>query len=156
MDDEEALLQAALAISMGQSTSDTLPASTDQTFGETVVDEEDDDDEDEEEEAMRLALEMSLVSSPPPSSISSSQEQGQGKTDVASDKEKSNNGAAPMDVDGGGGVLDAEFLNQLLGSVDADMNDPLIQAALQQLNAGNASKSDKKEDDTESKKRKHG
>lgn len=152
MDDEEALLQAALAISMGQSTSDTLPASTDQTMGETVVDEEDDEDEDEEEEAMRLALEMSLVSSPPPSS----QEQGQGTTNVASDKEKSNNGAAPMDVDGGGGVLDAEFLNQLLGSVDADMNDPLIQAALQQLNAGNASKSDKKEDDTESKKRKHG
>jgi hypothetical protein len=34
--------------------------------------------------------------------------------------------------------LDPNFVNELLGSVDVDLNDPLIQAALAQLGAGGA------------------
>ena len=41
---------------------------------------------------------------------------------------------------GVGGAVDADFVNQLLGSVGVDQNDPLMQAALEQLGAsgGNA------------------
>jgi hypothetical protein len=50
--------------------------------------------------------------------------------------------------------LDPAFVSRLLGSVDVDQNDPLIQAALAQLNAANAPDSKGGEDSKESRKRK--
>lgn len=46
--------------------------------------------------------------------------------------------SAPVESSSGaatGGFLDAEFVKQLLGGVDVDPNDPLIQAALAQMGA---------------------
>ena len=56
--------------------------------------------------------------------------------------------SAGTDSTGGGSFLDPAFVSQLLGSVDVDQNDPLIQAALAQLQgpgagAGNDGKGDK-------------
>jgi hypothetical protein len=45
---------------------------------------------------------------------------------------------------GASGGLDADFVNQLLGSVGVDQNDPLMQAALEQLAAEQAAKDDKR------------
>ena len=49
--------------------------------------------------------------------------------------------------------LDAAFVSELLGSVDVDLNDPLIQAALAQLGAG-AGASNVGGDENNAKKRK--
>ncbi len=96
------------------------------------------DEEDEEERALRLALEMSLVSSPPESKTS-----------------EDTSTSAAMEVDAGTALLDADLVNQLLGSVDADPNDPIIQAALQQLNSGKKKAEDSSDKD-DTKKRKQG
>jgi hypothetical protein len=40
---------------------------------------------------------------------------------------------ASTDLGAAGAFLDADFVNQLLSSVDVDQNDPLIQAALAQM-----------------------
>ena len=45
--------------------------------------------------------------------------------------------------------MDADFVNQLLGSVEVDLNDPFIVAAREQLDAA---KSEQKNDDKETKK----
>ena len=50
------------------------------------------------------------------------------------------------------GLMDPEFVSQLLGSVDVDLNDPLIQAALQQLQAD--SKPEEKDGDDSNKRAK--
>jgi hypothetical protein len=53
--------------------------------------------------------------------------------------------------------LDPEFVKQLLGGADFDPNDPLIQAALAQMNieaAGSAENKKKGEDESDAKKRK--
>jgi hypothetical protein len=103
------------------------------------------DDEDEEEKALRLALEMSLMSTPP-------DVKPQSTTNAPS-----TSSAATSANTAESGVLDADFVNQLLGSVDADMNDPLILAALQQLNSSNAEKKDdEKEGPENNKKQRHG
>jgi hypothetical protein len=49
---------------------------------------------------------------------------------------------------GASGGLDADFVNQLLGSVGVDQNDPLMQAALEQLAAEQAAKDDKRPNPT--------
>ena len=53
------------------------------------------------------------------------------------------------------GIDDPEFLSSLLGAVDVDMNDPLIQAALAQL-SGNTSADTTSTGDKPVQKRKHG
>ena len=52
----------------------------------------------------------------------------------------------------GGGVVDSAFVDQLLQGTDLD--DPLVQAALAQLNASNNSSNNNKEGDNSKKKRK--
>lgn len=121
-EDEEALLQAALAISM----QDFAPPS--ESAAAPAVTEAEDAEDDDDQEAIRQALEMSLDIRP---------------TDQATAPATASNDAA---------FLDPEFVSQLLGSVDVDLNDPLIQAALQQL------QSDSKEgdgDDDKNKRAKH-
>jgi len=141
-EDEEALLQAALAISL-QDTSGQQQEQGDVSVQDRVQqemeqqDEEYDDDMDEE---MRLALAMSMeeeVSRPTATSSSSSS-----STNTSSDTPAV--------------LLDSDFVSQLLGSVEVDKDDPLIQAALQQLGAGGEQKEkdDEKRDESGSKKRK--
>ena len=77
------------------------------------------EEEEDDEDALQLALQMSMAAA---------EEQGGGGAAEAS----------------GGGVLDADFVNQLLGSVGVDQNDPLMQAALEQLGAAGASSGDEK------------
>ena len=43
--------------------------------------------------------------------------------------------AQPADVTETPSFLDAEFVRQLLGGVDVDPNDPMVQAALAQMSA---------------------
>jgi hypothetical protein len=88
------------------------------------------DEEDDEEMLMQRALELSMVSSP------QNDEATSGGTTTA----------APVQS------IDPDFLQSLLGSVDVDLNDPLIQAALAQLEGASGTATTK--DDTNSKKRK--
>lgn len=136
-DDEEALLQAALAISMQQdshppaaavSAPVAAPASTAQeNSGEAM-------DVDEEEEAMRQAMLLSLGESAPaqaPPAASSSVPQPAVSAPAATS---------------GLSFLDEAFANELLGSLEGvDPNDPSILAIKEQLDA--AKKSGEKKDD---------
>ena len=84
--------------------------------GDEREDEDDGNPEEDDEEALQLALQMSMAEA----------QQGDEGGDAA------------------GGVLDADFVNQLLGSVGVDQNDPLMQAALEQLGAAAPSSGDEK------------
>lgn len=53
----------------------------------------------------------------------------------------------PANTSNDSAFLDPEFVSQLLGSVDVDLNDPLIQAALQQLQSDSKEGEEKGEDD---------
>lgn len=119
-EDEEALLRAALAISMGENVNTATEQKT----------QNNDDDEDEDERALRLALELSLKASEPESADSDAVNQSVAEADALSNAS--------------GNLLDQEFVSQLLGSVDVDLNDPLIQAALQQLQESSATPSNNK------------
>ena len=70
-----------------------------------------------------MALELSMGSSPAAPSTSA-------QTSTLS------SGAATDTSSAQGGFLDPAFVSQLLGSVDVDQSDPLIQAALAQMGAG--------------------
>ena len=50
--------------------------------------------------------------------------------------------------------LDSAFVSELLGSVDVDLNDPLIQAALAQMGAGGSGNNTTGDDTNNAKKRK--
>lgn len=105
---------------------------------------------------MRLALELSLGAS-----SSSSRDASAGAAAVAGGAATEHQSTSETDAMA---FLDPEFVNQLLGSVDVDMNDPLIQSALAQMGAakpsgdgavgGGASGGGAGEDDKDSKKRK--
>lgn len=73
------------------------------------------EEEEDDEQALALALQMSMAES-----------------------------ADAGHQSGSGSALDADFVNQLLGSVGVDQNDPLMQAALEQLAAEQAAKDDKR------------
>lgn len=62
--------------------------------------------------------------------------------------------AAPANASNDAAFLDPEFVSQLLGSVDVDLNDPLIQAALQQLQS-DSKEGEEKGDDDKNKRAKH-
>ena len=120
-EDEEALLQKALAMSYR----DVYEAPQIPTENK---------EEDEEEEALRMALEISMQQNQNPSTSSTSKNEADST------------------------FLDPAFINQLLGSVDVDQNDPLIQAALAQMgvqgkpeDASPETKKRKNEDENEKK-----
>lgn len=146
-EDEEALLQAALAISLQDSTSTSdqhhvesndddvtqkqesleQEQATEKTENNAFEERMDDEYEDEMDEEMRLALAMSLE-----------------EESNATSQSTSDNSAPAV-------LLDADFVSQLLGSVDVDHDDPLIQAALQQLTSGGSSNDEEKLNDDEKK-----
>ena len=74
--------------------------------------------------ALRLALEMSLG----------------GGAAAASAGGAATSAAAAAPADDSMAFLDPAFVSQLLGSVDVDISDPLIQSALAQMGAAGAAK----------------
>lgn len=137
-DDEDSLLQRALELSMLSSiqTAPNTETSVTSTAGQSSVNAMA-LDEDDEEEALRRAMELSMQDSEQPSSQD---------TDY---------------VDSASAFLDPAFVSRLLGSVDVDENDPLIQAALAQIGSASSSstgagKAGQEEGARESKKRKDG
>lgn len=116
-EDEEALMQRALEMSMRDmemSTGDNEGGATQGGFGMDM----------DEEESLKQALALSTgaVPPPPPSSSSTS--------------------TLPPAPPAGAGVVDSAFVSQLLGGVD--QSDPLVAAALAQL--GGAQTEEKKEE----------
>mmetsp|Transcript_24205 Transcript_24205/g.22009 ORF Transcript_24205/g.22009 Transcript_24205/m.22009 type:complete len:390 (-) Transcript_24205:43-1212(-) len=90
------------------------------------IEESNNDDDLDEDEALRLALEMSMVHSP----------------------------ETKPDTTNNNSTINPEYLNSLLGSVDVDLTDPQIQAALAQLSGENVNNNDSN-NNTNSKKRKN-
>lgn len=143
-EDEETLMQQALALSMLDL---EVPSSGTSGAAVTAVPEaapstEAAEDEDEDEE-MRLALAMSVGAGDSAPAATAAAGAGASTTTTATAPDST---TATSVTDG---AIDQEFINQLLGSVDADMNDPLIQAALAQYQedvaragAGDGSKED--------------
>lgn len=82
---------------------------------------------------MLAAIQMSLADNNPPPPAASTETATTTAPPAASD------------------AIDAEFMNQLLGSVDADINDPLIQAALAQLQGDVTGEKDKKDKEKDNK-----
>ena len=128
-EDEDALLQAALALSMGDSQGGGDEVRDESTVVRVsaskllhlalllIVQSGDADAEDggvdgDDEVALRVALQLSMAEA----------EQGGEE----------------------GAALDANFVSQLLGSVGVDRNDPLMQAALEQLGTRSPSSGDAK------------
>lgn len=101
-DDEEALMQRALEMSMREMTTTENDVRAGENSGAVGNDQEEDIDEEEE---LRRALALSTG------------------TDTSS--------AAPVATTAGDSFVDPDFVSQLLGG--ADQTDPLIQAAMQQL-----------------------
>lgn len=146
-EDEEALLQQALEMSMRDLSTQEAAAATAASSSSSSNTNNDSnvniaqtttaaeaDDEDDEEAALQAALALSMAEAttattppPPPAAVASST-------------------SMP--------ALDADFVNQLLGSVNVDPNDALIQAALAQLlpNSGSNSNSSSSSNDNDSNK----
>lgn len=129
-DDDESLMQQALEMSMREIYGDAAAVgeSAPTSAASGGVDEAGNDMD--EEDALRIALELSMVET----------------TDVIPSH---GTGSAPVTASPTGtssvneamealGIEDPEFLSTLLGSVDVDMNDPLILAALAQLTGSKA------------------
>lgn len=141
-DDEDALLQRALELSMISSLSTpaetATPAPIAQASDTSSVSavEMTLDEEDEDEAAMRLAMELSM------------------QAEAAAAAPSTATPVAPAVTSETEGFLDPAFVSQLLGAVDVDSDDPLIRAALAQINAGAGSSGASEE--KESKKRKDG
>lgn len=125
-EDEEALLQAALAISM-QGT--PAPAATEAPAAPVEMEVDDDD-----EEALQAAMLLSLAGSAP------------ADAETPPPAPSSEPAAAPSTVPAAGTFMDTDFVNQLLGSVEVDPNDPFIVAAREQFDA--AQSEQKKSDDS--------
>lgn len=108
--------------------------------------------EEDEETLMQQALALSMLDLEVPSSGATETEtEAAGPAPEAEGDDKEMRMALAMSVGGDGapaadtapaagadGAIDQEFINQLLGSVDADMSDPLIQAALAQYQQASA------------------
>jgi 26S proteasome regulatory subunit N10 len=140
-EDEETLMQQALALSMldlevpssGTAEASAAPGAAVAPAGE--------EEEEEMDEEMRLALAMSVG----------------GDSAVAVPAAAPAAATAVPAAGAADGAIDQEFLNQLLGSVDADLSDPLIQAALAQYqqqgaNASDDSKKRPRDEDKDAKK----
>ena len=103
-------------------------------------------DDDDEEEAMRAALLLSMGGSPAPDAAPT-----QTPVPAPAGNTPPPAPAAPA-APAAGAYMDGDFVNQLLGSVDVDPNDPFIAAAREQLNAAQAEKNEKEERKDDSKK----
>lgn len=129
-DDEDALMQQALALSMQGMSTDSPKAPTD-SAASTAADAAQGDDEDEEDALMQQALALSMSSGAQPP-------------------------AAPATGDAGaaaGGFMNPEFVKQIFGDTEVDLSDPIIRAALEQAlednkerEGGDDSKKRKKDD----------
>lgn len=140
-DEEEELMRQALEMSLrefGGSSSNDIESSSAPPPVETTataMDESNDADEGDidEEEALRQALELSMA-----------EEVGNQPQSTANNANVPAFGVgASNDI---GGVTDPEFLRLLLGSVDADINDPLIQDALAQLSGASANQTEQRKE----------
>lgn len=129
-EDEDAVLQAALAISMESA---RAPNSAETPVAPSM----EVDDEDDEEAALQAAMLLSMADSSPAAPAAS--------TPAATL-------ATPVVAPPAAGTfMDADFVNQLLGSVEVDPNDPFIVAAREQLDAAQSEKNkseDSKKDET--------
>lgn len=131
MNDEDALLQQALAMSMaegvGGESGSAAAEGTSTAAGEKMDTGGDDEDEDE---AIQMALQMSM------------------QADDGNAEDAKGDGAAAAGASASGQFQDPQFVNQLLGSLPGvDPNDPAIQAALKSASGGEKEKEgDKKED----------
>lgn len=120
-DDEDSLLQRALELSMLSSMPSAAPRTATSTAPTEPLSENSVAmNEDDEEEALRRAMELSMQ-------------------DCESIPQPTATAPAPPAVDPAAAFLDPSFVSRLLGSVDVDQNDPLIQAALAQINAASSS-----------------
>jgi 26S proteasome regulatory subunit N10 len=139
-EDEDALMQQALALSMqGMTTSSPNAggAAADVSGSFVGMGGGDDDEEEDEEALMQQALAMSMASGAQPPAAPASGDAGA----------TAGGGAQPPSF------LNPDFVKQLFGENDVDLNDPIIQAALAQLEAETK---DKEGGDKDSKKRKEG
>ena len=140
-EDEEALMQRALAMSMldvaqaGSGESSSAPATVLRTLFYLLCIDcttslswmcQDDTEGDAE---LRMALQMSVANDEPTVS-------------------------APSSSSSGPAFEDPSFVNQLLGA--ADLSDPLVQAAIAQLNAGTEAQNSKDKNDAEKSKKRKG
>ena len=133
-DDEDALLQRALAMSMQEHATGEenegveVPMETEESAAGAGGDEDEDEDA-----AMQMALQMSM--------------QAEAEDSVKDTETKG--GEAPVAASSGAEAQfqDPQFVNQLLGSLPGvDPNDPAIRSALEELNKGKkGDESDKKD-----------
>lgn len=128
-DDEEALMQQALALSLRDTqTQENTSSSSAVNNNEMEID--------DDEAALQAALAMSLPQPPPQSTPTQLPPQAaEGFVDPAFVNQ----------LLGSTMNTDINSLNEILGSVDVDINDPLIQAALAQM--AKANQDDKEKDD---------
>jgi 26S proteasome regulatory subunit N10 len=142
-DDEDALMQQALALSMQGMSTDSpnaaegaaTPAAADVSGSFAGMGAAEGDDEEMDEDALMqqaLALSMSSGAAQPPAAPSA----GDAGAAAAGDKPT---------------FLNPEFVRQLFGDTDVDLNDPIIRAALEQFESESKGK---EEGDADSKKRK--
>lgn len=130
----------------------TVPSSS----GGAVV-----DDEEDEETLMQRAIAMSMMEAEAAANNEAASGAAAQTMDVDGDDEDEelqkalamSRGEAPStSASGGSGFDDPDFVNQLLGN--ADQNDPLIRAALEQLrSAGEGDKKEGEEDKTKKRKK---
>ena len=90
--------------------------------------------DDDDEEALQAAMLLSLAGSAP------------ADAETPPPAPSSEPAAAPSTVPAAGTFMDTDFVNQLLGSVEVDPNDPFIVAAREQFDA--AQSEQKKSDDS--------
>lgn len=131
MGDEDALLQQALAMSVAENQPKSDTATEEKEDSKPSADATMmDADDDEEDAAMQMALRMSMQEAEGSNNESSSSSQPQQQQ-----------------------VQDPQFMNQLLGSLGVDQNDPEIRNALENLNKSNQeTDGDKKNNDDSDKK----
>ncbi len=137
-EDEDALMQQALALSMQSMTTDTASAPTAAATTPAAADVSGSfagmgggDEEEDEDALMQQALALSMAAAQPPAAP------------TAGDA-SNNSGATPAtaESDSKPSFLNPEFVKQLFGENDVDLNDPVIQAALQQLEDDSKGKKD--------------
>jgi 26S proteasome regulatory subunit N10 len=152
-EDEDALMQQALALSMQSMTTDasapapapaaavtdtatataTTPAAADVSGSFVGMG----GDEEDEDALMQQALALSMATGTQPPAPPAAGDTGAGASASSTSE------ATP--AGGGGGkpsFLNPEFVKQLFGENDVDLNDPVIQAALEQLEADTKAQKD--------------
>eukprot|EP00604_Paraphysomonas_vestita_P003034 CAMPEP_0174821328 /NCGR_PEP_ID=MMETSP1107-20130205/6751_1 /TAXON_ID=36770 /ORGANISM="Paraphysomonas vestita, Strain GFlagA" /LENGTH=379 /DNA_ID=CAMNT_0016038229 /DNA_START=176 /DNA_END=1315 /DNA_ORIENTATION=+ len=146
-DDEDAILQAALAMSLGGPVEVSSPTTESRTETSTtqiqqpqqqennteVTNENDGLEDEDDEDALQMALQLSMGGA-----------LSENNNNNNNDNNNNNSGAATAALQLPAELLNSDFVNELLGSVGVDQNDPLVLAALEQLAQSQASKDDKR------------